>query len=161
MKMPALAVRPATAADRPHLRDAVAQLQDHERSLHPSRLPGDEIADAYLVWLFAKAEASGAILIAEDEGRFAGFVAGWIEEEANIAETPESRRFGYICDIFVLPAFRGRRIAAGLLTAMEERLKREGVQYLRLNALASNTSARKSYERVGFVLYEVMYEKRL
>ncbi len=154
-------IRPAAPTDRPALRNAVVQLQDHERPLHPNRLPGEHVADAYLDWMLARAEAWGAVLIAEDDGRFQGFVAGWIEVSQNIAETPASNRFGYVSDICVLPQFRGRRIAALLLEAIEGRLRRAGVQYLRLDALASNRSARATHERAGFVAYEVTYEKTL
>ena len=158
---PSLAIRPATSADRKRLRDAIVELQNFERALHPSRLPGEEVADAYLDWMLARSEQSGGVLIAEDAGCFLGFVAGWIEEHANIAETPASKRFGYISDICVVPAFRGRRVAERLLEAIELHLKLAGVEYLRLDVLAANGSARTSYERAGFVPYEVRYEKRL
>jgi ribosomal protein S18 acetylase RimI-like enzyme len=58
-----------------------------------------------------------------------------------------------------MPEFRGLRIAARLLEAIELSLKRDGVDHLRLNVLASNRSARTSYERAGFAPYEVVYEK--
>ena len=158
---PGLAIRPATSADRENLRGAIVELQNFERALHPSRPPGDEIADAYLDWMLAQAEKSGAVLIAEEDGRFSGFVAGWVEESENIAETPSSNRFGYVSDIWVAPAFRGRGLAARLLAAIEGHLRPAGVEYLRLNVLAANASARASYERAGFIPYEVTYEKRL
>jgi hypothetical protein len=94
------AIRPATSADRDTIRDAFVEPQEFERALHPSRLPGEPIADAYLDWMFARAEKSGAVLVAEDSGRFLGFVAGWIEEATNIVETPQSNRFGYVSDIW-------------------------------------------------------------
>src|SRR5260370_29146076 len=101
-------IRPAQSDGRNDSRGAFVELQNFERALHPSRPPGDEVADAYLDWMFARADESGAVLIAEDHGRFLGFVAGWIEERTNIAETPASNRFGYVSDICVLPTFRGR-----------------------------------------------------
>jgi len=137
------------------------ELQDYERRLHSTRLPGEEIADAYLDWMLKQAAEDGALLVAEINGAFAGFVAGWIEQQHNLAETPHSNRFGYISDICVLPAYRGKRIATLLLAAIEQHLTRLGITYLRINVLAANTSARKSYERSGFGLYEVMYEKQL
>jgi len=76
---PSLRIRPATAADRPDLRRAIVALQEHERRLHASRLPGEAIADAYLAWIEAQTAKGGAMLLAETAGAFAGFVAGWIE----------------------------------------------------------------------------------
>ena len=56
-------VRPATPADLPDLRLAMVELQEHERRLSPTRLPGERIADAHLVRLQQEvAERQGAIL---------------------------------------------------------------------------------------------------
>jgi ribosomal protein S18 acetylase RimI-like enzyme len=154
-------IRAAAPSDRAELRRGVIELQDHERRLHPSRLPGDQIADAYLDWVQKRAAEQGAVLIAEIDGAFAGFVAGWIEEESHICETPDSNRFGYVSDICVLPAFRGRRIACRLLDALESRLRNEGATRVRLCTLAANSAARASYERSGYAAYEVVYEKSL
>jgi ribosomal protein S18 acetylase RimI-like enzyme len=160
--MDGLTIRAARPSDGPELRRAVVELQDHERRLHPSRLPGEQIADAYLAWIEKRAaERSGIVLVAEIDGAFAGFVAGWIEEESHICETPESNRFGYVSDICVLSAYRGRRIASRLLGAVERRLRDENVSCVKLFTLAANRAARASYERSGYAVYEVVYEKSL
>jgi ribosomal protein S18 acetylase RimI-like enzyme len=114
-----------------------------------------------LDWIQKRAAERGAVLIAEIDGAFAGFVAGWVEEESQICETPEYNRFGYVSDICVLPACRGRRIASWLLDAVERRLCAEGVTRVRLFTLAANRAARVSYERSGYAAYEVVYEKSL
>jgi ribosomal protein S18 acetylase RimI-like enzyme len=108
-------IRLATAADRAHLRQAIIELQDYERLQHTTRLPGQQVADAYVDWMLGRADSCGAVLVAESNSIFAGFVAGWIEQNENIGETPDSNRAGYISDICVMPAFRGRRIATRLL----------------------------------------------
>jgi GNAT superfamily N-acetyltransferase len=51
------------------------------------------------------------------------------------------------------------QIAAQLLDGIEQYFRRTGVTRLRINSLAVNTSAQTSYERAGFVPYEVLYEK--
>ena len=155
-------IRPALPADRSNLRQAIVELQNYERALHATRLPGEQVADAYLDWLQRQAEASlGATFIAQSAGVFLGFVVGWIEVDEVITETPDSNRFGYISDLCVMPDFRGQGIAAELLKAIERHLRQSDVVRLRLSALAANASARTSYERVGFVPYEVVYEKVL
>ena len=160
LMLAAVTIRPAIPADRPHLRQAIVELQDYERVLHMTRLPGEAVADAYLDWLQRQADtAAGTVLVAESESAFVGFVVGWIEVSEIITETPDSNRFGYISDICVMPAFRGQRIAAQLLRAIEQHLRRAGVVRLRINALAANTSARLCYERAGFAPYEVHHEK--
>jgi ribosomal protein S18 acetylase RimI-like enzyme len=71
------------------------------------------------------------------------------------------RRFGYVSDICVLPIYRGRRIAARLLEALESRLREAGVTRVRLSTLAANRAAQASYERSGYAQYEIVYEKLL
>ena len=39
-------IRPAIPVARPHLREAIVELQDYERVLHMTRLPGEAVADA-------------------------------------------------------------------------------------------------------------------
>jgi ribosomal protein S18 acetylase RimI-like enzyme len=152
-------VRLALLSDRAHLRAAIVELHEEERCLHDSRLPGEETADAYLLWMLAEAARDGAVFVAEAGGAFAGFAAGWLIQENCIEETPDSNRFGYISDVCVLPAFRGRRIAARLLEAPEGRLSLTGIKRIRLSALAANKAARTSYERSGYAPYEIVYEK--
>jgi ribosomal protein S18 acetylase RimI-like enzyme len=159
--MDGLTIRAAELSDGPQLRRAIAELQDNESRLHSSRLPSEHIADAYLAWMLERAAGRGAVMIAELDGLFAGFVAGWIEEESHIEETPDSNRFGYVSDICVLSAYRGRRVASRLLEAMERRLRAEGVTRVRLFTLAANRAARASYERSGYAAYEIVYEKPL
>ena len=130
-----LSVRLAQASDKAALRAAVVELHEVERGLHDSRLPGEQTADAYLEWMLAETTRGGAVFVAEASGVFAGFAAGWILQENLIEETPDSNRFGYISDLCVLPAFRGRRIAARLLEALESRLSLSGVARIRLSAL--------------------------
>ena len=156
-------IRQATPADRSQLIAAIIELQEHERRLHDSLRPGVEIAaPPYLASIEARAARQGAILVAETDEGFVGFVAGWIElDDESICETPEFNRFGYVSDICVLNAYRRRGIASRLLSAIEARLAEYGVTWVRINVLAANVSARASYERAGFSPYEVQYEKRL
>ena len=106
-------IRPAMPADLPDLRLAMVELQEHERRLDATtRLPGEQIADAYLARLRQEVAAKrGAIFIAERNGVFAGFAVGWIIERDHIPESADSNRFGYLSDICVMPAYRRERIA--------------------------------------------------
>jgi ribosomal protein S18 acetylase RimI-like enzyme len=152
-------IRCATNLDRPFLRRAVVELQEHERQMHQTRLPGEQIADTYLDWISQQAGESGAVLVAEIAGASVGFAWGWIEQSQNLAETADSNRFGYISDICVLSPYRGQGIAGMLLDALSERLSAGGVTRVRIGSLAINRLARAAYERAGFVPYEVIYEK--
>jgi ribosomal protein S18 acetylase RimI-like enzyme len=141
-KNPTVTIRDAGPMDRAQLRQAIVELQEYERRLHDTRLPGEQIVEAYLASIENQIGKGGAMLIAEIEHRFAGFVAGWIEQANSIAETPASNRFRYISDICVMPEFRGQKIGPRLVSAIESRLTRAGITRIRICSLAANASAR-------------------
>jgi ribosomal protein S18 acetylase RimI-like enzyme len=58
-----------------------------------------------------------------------------------------------------MPGYRGQRVAQQLITAIEQHLSHAGITRLCLSTLATNASARASYERAGFLPYEIIYEK--
>lgn len=148
--------------DRASLRQAFVALQEAERALHDSRLPGADIATPYLDWMQTRvATRDGAILVAETDGVFQGFVACWVMHTDHIIETLESNRHGYVSDICVLADWRGQGIAAHLLAAAETHLARQGVTRVRIGSLAANQSALSAYRKHGFAPYEVVLEKRL
>ena len=122
--MQRMVVRRAEPSDRANLMKAVVELQNYERELHETRLPGEQIADAYTHWMLSS-EDGGLVPIAEDGGEFVGFVAGWIEHEENVAETPDYNRFGFIW----ASAFSQNIAASELRTSF---LKRSSRTLLRL-----------------------------
>src|SRR6516225_5494354 len=128
-KMSDVVIRPAMPADLPDLRLAMVELQEHERRLDATtRLPGEQIADAYLGRLRQEvAEKRGAIFIAERDGLFAGFAIGWIIERDHIPVSADSNRFGYLSDICVMPAYRRQRIAQRLLAALKQHFASAGI----------------------------------
>jgi ribosomal protein S18 acetylase RimI-like enzyme len=111
------------------------------------------------VWLRQQVAHDGFVLIAEVGGTFAGFVAGWVAEEANLTETTDSNRVGYVSDICVMPAYRGQHIAADLLVAIERHLTESGISRMRLASLAANASAQTAYRRAGYAPYEIIFER--
>jgi ribosomal protein S18 acetylase RimI-like enzyme len=160
MSLPA--VRAYRDGDRAAVIEALVGLQDQEVALHDTRLAGRQIAEPYLVQLLGiVAQRAGAVLVAETGGRFAGFVACYVAEDDVLAETPDSNRYGYVSDIFVVPERRGSGLAPALLAAAERHLAATGVARLRIGVLAANRMACRAYEKVGFEPYEIVYEKRV
>jgi ribosomal protein S18 acetylase RimI-like enzyme len=160
--MAAAIVRPYRDGDRAEVIGALVGIQDHEAALTDTRLPGRQIAEPYFARLRGSvADHSGAMFVAEAGGRFAGFVACYVVEDDNLAETPDSNRFGYVSDVFVVAARRGRGIAQALLGVAERHLAATGVTRLRVGVLAANRTACRAYENYGFALYEAVYEKRI
>jgi ribosomal protein S18 acetylase RimI-like enzyme len=157
-----IVLRDATPEDRPFLLDAIAQLNDHERALHDTRLPGAEIAEMYFAKIHdAIATDHGGIVVAFHGDRRVGYMACRIETGGSVAETADSNVFGYVSDVFVSADLRGRDIAAILLAEAERRLRPHGVTRIRLSSLAMNHQAVRAYRKFGFADYEVTLEKRI
>lgn len=156
-------IRPYTPADYDWVLQREVELQEHERAIHDTRLPGLPHTRDYLAMLWEElAEGHGIMLIAENtEGERIGLVAGHIIDAPWPMETPDSTHYGYVSDIFVKPAARGSGLAQALLDAVAAHLHAADptLARLRVNVLAVNRIACRSYEKAGFTPYEVMYER--
>lgn len=156
-------IRPYTPADYDWVLRCEVQLQEHERTIHDTRGPALPHTHDYLAMLWdALAEGQGIMLIAENaEGERLGLVAGHIEDTPWPMETSDSTRYGYVSDIYIRPEARGSGLAQTLLDAIAAHLHAADptLVRLRVNVLAVNAIARRSYEKAGFTPYEVMYER--
>lgn len=156
-------IRAYSPADRPALTAALVAIQEHERTLHDTRVPGGPATEIYLGELLQNvAEKSGAIFVADGDrpGELAGIVAGYIVDDPTVNETAESNRYAYCSDIQVAPAWRGTGLARDLLDRLERHLAAQApVRRFRITALAMNRLACRAYERAGFTPYEVIYER--
>jgi GNAT superfamily N-acetyltransferase len=158
-------IRPYTPADYDWVLQCEVELQEHERAIHDTRLPGLPHTRDYLAMLWDElAESHGIMLIAENaQGERLGLVAGHIVDEPWPMETLDSTRYGYVSDIFIRPEARGGGLAKALLDAIAAHLHRVDptLTRLRINVLAVNRVACRAYEKAGFTPYEVTYERLL
>ena len=87
----------------------------------------------------------GAIWLAEDAGVTLGHVV------LTVCYSMEYGGLrGFIDDLFVLPAARGRGIAAGLLAAARAGATERGVRALHVEVGSDNDTARRLYVRGGY-----------
>ena len=153
-------IRPYRPADYSGVLRGMRDLQDHERALHPSRRAAAEVAEAYLARLLQRvADRAGAIFVAEAAGAVIGFIACYIKNTESLIETASFSRYGFVSDLDVAAAWRGRRLAQRLLASAEQHLAQHGVTRLRTGVLAANTAAQRAYARYGFAPYENELEK--
>lgn len=68
---------------------------------------------------------------------------------------------GVVRNLYVRPAVRGRGVGGRLLDAAERELASEGVEIVRLEAMAGNDEARRFYEARGYAPHRVEFEKRV
>jgi GNAT superfamily N-acetyltransferase len=151
-------IRDADPTDEPILLEFIAAIQDAECAIHPSRLPGEQVAAGYLRKLL---DHRASILLGEEEGRAIGFVAGWPELDDDALQKLEWRRHGRVSDLYVVPDHRGKGLAQQLLQAMSLKLRERGVKRLRICALATNLPTMAAYRRFGFEPFEVDFDKPL
>jgi ribosomal protein S18 acetylase RimI-like enzyme len=96
-----------------------------------------------------------AAFIAEADGVSAGFV--WVTTEINFSDEDIC---GWVLEIYVLPEFRRRGIAAKLLNRAEEWTKEQNAHSLWLNAGGNNDAAISLYKSSGFDIETVHMSKR-
>jgi GNAT superfamily N-acetyltransferase len=164
MTKPSFQLRPYQAGDYDWVLGCVAALQEHERILSDTRLPGLPCSRDYLAMLFPILDAQhGLMLIAEHAGAPVGLIAGHVVDEPWPTETPESTRYAYISDIFIVPEQRGTGLAHQMIEALAAHFRQLnlGLTRLRINALADNGIACNAYAKAGFKPYEVMFERPL
>lgn len=156
-------VREALVEDRPVLVGFMAQLQDFERALEPNRQPGAEIAERHLAALegWAAGHSGGGVLVAEINGRVAGFIVVGIDAELGDYVLAPNRLVGRISDLWVEPAARGRGVARALVAAVEARLNAAGIARAEVTAVQGNAAALRLYAALGYAPYEVTLGKGL
>jgi ribosomal protein S18 acetylase RimI-like enzyme len=147
--------------DRPALRACFVELQDFERGIDPRMPAGEQIADAYLRQMFERCrEFDGVVLVAEVGGDVAGFVSIWTRYRSSELDD-DPRPHGFVSDLVVSVAHRGRGIGRSLLRAAETRARQAGAPSLALTVKAGNTGALALYSAEGFSESELYLEKRL
>ena len=153
-------IRPYQSKDRPDLLACINTLQEHERSLEPEfKKSGDEVASSFLDFYVSEDQSlSGKLLVAEVDGRVAGFVNGYIDEDEGAGDLV-IRRWFYLSDIAVLPGFQGQKIGSQLITAIEDHARSLNLKQIKLDVLSRNDCAKSFYAKHGFRDYEHVVTK--
>ncbi|MFN0011672.1 MAG: N-acetyltransferase family protein [Phycisphaerales bacterium] len=164
-------IRPATVADVPFVLPMVRQLCDLHACRDPERFQvRADVIERYALWLPERAaDARSVFLVAESPPGMggpvedppwravhaaaasprplAGFLVGTIEPEVPIFWMPEC---GWVHDVWVEPAARGRGIARALVDAAAQRFTALGIKQMRLHTGTFNDAARATFVGAGF-----------
>ena len=145
-----MTIRPATDADWPRVGElgamqvGVHYAFDAGRFFSPDRLP----ADVYLAHVREDIAGGRAIvLVAEVDGRIAGYAFAAIE-----AESWKELRYeaGFVHDLVVDTAYRRRGIGAALLQSAIDWFAARGVRRVMLGTSPGNGPAQALFRRAGF-----------
>jgi ribosomal-protein-alanine N-acetyltransferase len=90
-------------------------------------------------WEARHSDVSRMYVLRHESGLVVGFCAGWVVVDEL-----------HVNSLAVLPGWRGRGLATGLLAAVLDASRAEGARRATLEVRTSNTAARALYERFGF-----------
>ena len=145
-----MVIRPATDADRDALGRLGALLMDVHYRFDPRRFlaPGTDAASGYARFLGSQLrEPDAVVLVAEVDGLVAGYCYAGIEPLSWKELRDEA---GFIHDIALDPAARGRGAGKALMQAALDWFRRRNVARVMLWTSPSNTLARQLFEQAGF-----------
>lgn len=106
------------------------------------------------------ARQGGFILVAEAEGRPAGYLSVLFDDYGAYLKE-DLRRHAHITDMFVAERHRGEGIGAMLVAEAERRACAAGLKRMTVGALTRNALANTAYRSFGFRSYAILYIKEL
>jgi len=142
-------IRPVEPRDEAAIARLWQMLTEHHVALDP-HLPGATggAAERYAARLIERRNDPATIaLVAEVAGEVAGYLLGAvIDLHPDLFEAAD---VGFIADIFVDPALRGRGLARELVTTANQWFRQRGVQQVELQVAARNPAGIRFWEAVG------------
>jgi ribosomal protein S18 acetylase RimI-like enzyme len=147
---PEMKIRPATAADLAVLGRLGAALMRAHYAFDSERFiaPGHNPEAGYASFLRSQlADDETVVLVAEQDGAVVGYVYAALEPMS----WKELRGpAGFVHDLVVEPAARGRGIGTALMRGAFDWLEGRGAPRVLLGTAARNLDAQRLFERLGF-----------
>jgi ribosomal protein S18 acetylase RimI-like enzyme len=141
-------IRPATAADVPHILPMVRAICGIHRAMDSDKydfLP--DIEARYSRWLPERAADPRSVFLVAVSDEPIGFLVATIEAEIPIYSLSA---FGFIHDVWVEPAYRGGGVGRHLVDSAVARFSELGVKQVRLDTALVNEPARRLFASSGF-----------
>jgi GNAT superfamily N-acetyltransferase len=135
--------------------------QRYEHAFEPNRRLDPAVAEEQLAFLLeGVAEHQGRVFVAEEDGRAIGW-AVFVVGEAPVFVVEAERTHGYVAELFVDEAKRGRGVGRALIAACEEETRRAGLNQIKIGLLTANRRAAEVYAGAGFAPYASELRKYL
>jgi GNAT superfamily N-acetyltransferase len=155
-------IRPFQSRDQYEVVMLARELQDHEAKIFDRMTPPREIGSWYVSRMLNDARGSrGELLVAECDGRLAGYASLLIGQSSQNAIDEVFYTFAYVGDLVVARSERGRGIGKALLAECERLARAAGEKWLRVAVLSGNLRAVSLYKNFGFDSQFTDMEKRL
>jgi ribosomal protein S18 acetylase RimI-like enzyme len=149
------------ARDRAKLEGFILGSNNYEAAFESDRRLDAEVGADFLPILIERvASRQGRILVAEIEGTPVGWAVCYVDpHDAYVKE--EERPCGYVAELFVDEAHRGRHLGRDLLAACENHFRALGIKSVLIGALSPNTRAVNAYRAAGYADYAINLRKKI
>jgi ribosomal protein S18 acetylase RimI-like enzyme len=142
-------IRPAAASDAVAIgklwEKLVAYHQELDADMPRATLQG---ASLYARSLLDRLDDSHTcVFVAEEDGKIVGYVLGVVVDL--LPEMFEQEAGGFLADIFVEDAYRGRGIGRGLVDALVSWFRQKGLKHFEWHVAANNPGALAFWEKIG------------
>jgi ribosomal protein S18 acetylase RimI-like enzyme len=157
-----VAIRDADLArDRAKFENFILGSNTYEAEFESDRRLDAQVGGDYLPILIKRvATRQGRIFVAEADGAAVGWAVCYADpHDAFVKE--EERPCGYVAELFVEEAHRGRHIGRALLLACEDHFRTLRFKSVLIGALSSNTRAIDAYKSAGYSDYAINLRKVL
>lgn len=136
------------------VKDLLVSLQEYLVEIDPEKiqtLPGSYREEYFRLMMASLAEQEGRLLLAIDNGKTVGLIAGIIEAKDEIDRlTNRCPKRGRITELMVAQTARGTGTGKALLREMEAYLKHMGCEAIAIDVFAPNKNAVEFYRRNGY-----------
>jgi ribosomal protein S18 acetylase RimI-like enzyme len=149
------------ARDKLTLQRFILGSNTYEAQFEADRRLDPGVGEEFLPELVERAQTKqGRIFVAEDGGSVLGWAVCYVDQEDTYVK-PDERAYGYVAELFVEEAARGRHIGRTLLKSCEEHFRSIGLKSVHIGALSPNTRAINAYRAAGYANYAVNLRKLL
>ncbi len=149
------------ARDKPALLRFIQGSNAYEAQFESDRRLDEACPEEFLSELLERAHAKqGRVFVAEEAGAPIGWAVCYINEHDTFVRV-EERPYGYVSELYVEEAARGRHVGRKLLNACEDYFRAMKVATVLIGALSANTRAVGAYKAAGYADYDVNLRKIL
>lgn len=149
------------ARDRATLERFILGSNTYEAQFESDRRLDAAVGEEFLPELVERAaRKQGRIFVAEDGELVLGWAVCYVEQEETYVR-PEERPYGFVAELFVEEAARGRHVGRTLLKSCEDHFRALGLKNVHIGALSPNTRAVNAYRAAGYADYAVNLRKIL
>jgi len=97
--------------------------------------------------------------ILECDGNIHGFASSGMVKLQRKYKLGEDEFIGFIHDLYIEPAYRGKGCGEELLAALELEMKQAGIRHIELHVISGNTGGIRFWSKNGFdAMMQVMYK---